>query len=125
MTVESKGLLESLSVFAMTLVSVAHVPLDLLSTDLEEDRVRLFSLVALYLIAAFCLVVGLVIAIILIVFILWESHRLLALSLVAGFFLLMGFAICGFAMHKTKTKPRLFSSSLSELLKDQQELDSR
>jgi uncharacterized membrane protein YqjE len=125
MSNNSKGLFGSLSTFATTLVNVAHTRLELLSTDLEEDRERLFSLVALYLIATFCLVVGLVIAIILIVFILWESHRLLALSLVAGFFLLMGFGICSFAMHKAKTKPRLFSASLSELLKDQQVLDSK
>ena len=125
MPIESKGLLESLGAFAASLVSVAHTRLELLSTDLEEDRARLFSLVVLYLIAAFCLVVGLVIAIVLIVFVLWQSHRLLALSLVAGFFLLTGLGIWRFAMHQTKSKPRLFSASLSELLKDQQELDSR
>ena len=124
MPIESKGLLESLSAFATTLVSVAYTRLELLSSDLEEDRARLFSLVLLYLIAAFCLVVGMVIAIVLIVFVLWQSHRLLALSLVAGFFLLTGLGIWSFAMHKTKTKPRVFSASLSELLKDQQELDS-
>lgn len=125
MPIESKGLLESLNAFATTLVSVAHTRLELLSTDLEEDRARLFSLVVLYLIAAFFLVVGLVIAIVLIVFVLWQNHRLLALALVAGFFLLTGLGIWSFAMHKTKTKPRIFSASLSELLKDQQELDSR
>jgi uncharacterized membrane protein YqjE len=121
----SKGLLDSLATLTNTLVSIAHTRLALLSTDLEEDRQRLFSLVVLYLIAAFCLVVGLVIAIILIVFILWEDHRLLALSLVAGYFVLMGLAVCGYALHKAKTKPRLFSASLTELLKDQQELDSK
>jgi uncharacterized membrane protein YqjE len=125
MTVESKGLLESLRAFATTLVGVAHTRLELLSTDLEEDRERLFSLIALYLVAAFCLVVGLVIAIILIVFILWEDHRLLALSSVAGFFVLAGLIACGFAMYKAKTKPKLFSASLLELLKDKDKLDSR
>jgi uncharacterized membrane protein YqjE len=119
-----KGLFESLSAFATTLLNVAHTRLKLLSIDLEEDRARIFSVVILYLIAAFCLVVGLVIAIILVVFMLWESHRLLALSLVAGFFLLTGLGLCAFAVHKIKTKPKLFSSSLSELLKDQHELDS-
>jgi uncharacterized membrane protein YqjE len=125
MAEEGNRLLDSLAVLTNTLVSAAHNRLDLLSNDLEEDRARLFSLVLLYLISAFSLVVGLVIAIILIVFILWESHRLLALSLVAGFFLLIGIAIAGYALHKTKTKPRLFSASLSELLKDQQELGTK
>ena len=125
MAVENKGLLESLSAFATTLVSVAHTRLELLSLDLEEDRAHLFSLVVQYLIAAFFLVVGFVITIILITFVLWENHRLFALSLMAGFFLLLGFGMAGYAVYKSKTKPRLFSASLSELVKDQQELDPR
>jgi uncharacterized membrane protein YqjE len=125
MAEENKGLLDSLATLATTLVSIAHTRLELLSTDLEEDRAHLFSLVVLYLIAAFCLVVGLVLAIVLTVFILWEDHRLLALSSVAGFFVLVGLLVYGFARHKTKTKPKLFSASLLELLKDQQSLDSR
>ena len=124
MPIESKSLFESLSAFVNTLVSAAHTRLELLSTDLEEDRARLFSLVVMYLIAAFCLVVGLVITIVLIIFVLWQSHRLIALSLVAAFFLLSGLGVWSYAMHKNKTNPRIFSASLSELLKDQQELDS-
>ncbi len=125
MAADDKGLFESLRVFATTLVTIAHTRLELLSLDFEEDRAHLFALVVQYLIAAFFLVVGLVIAIILIVFALWENHRLFALSLVAGFFLLMGFGIGCYAMYKSKTKPRLFSASLSELAKDQQALDSK
>lgn len=125
MVAENKGLLESLSAFASTLVSIAHSRLELLSLDLEEDRAHLFLLVVQYLIAAFFLVVGLVIAIILIVFVLWENHRLIALSLIAGFFLLTGLGMACYAMYKSKTKPRLFSASLSELVKDQQALDSK
>jgi uncharacterized membrane protein YqjE len=125
MAEESKGLIESLAAFATTLVGVVHTRLELLSTDFEEDRERLFSIVTLYLIAMFCLVVGLVLTIILIVYILWETHRLLALSSMAGFFLLAGLVLWGFATHKTKTKPKLFSASLLELLKDQEKLDGR
>jgi uncharacterized membrane protein YqjE len=125
MAEDSKGLLDSLAAFTSTLVGVAHTRLELLSTDLEEDRERLFSIVALYLTAMFFLVVGLVIAIVLIVFMLWEMHRLLALSLVAGFFLLAGSVMWGLAMRKTKSKPKLFSASLLELLKDKDKLDSR
>lgn len=124
MAVENKGLLESLTAFASTLVSVAHTRLELLSSDLEEDRAHLFLLLVQYLVAAFFLIIGLVIAIVLIVFVLWENHRLFALSLVAGGFLVMGLAIACYAIHKSKTKPKLFSASLSELVKDQQELNS-
>ena len=68
--------------------------------------------------------VGVVLVAILLAVIFWESHRLLALGLLAGFFLLVGLAVCGFAVRKAKTKPRLFLASLVELLKDGQRLGS-
>ncbi|MBS1132667.1 MAG: hypothetical protein H6R16_3669, partial [Proteobacteria bacterium] len=40
---ESKGLLESLTTLAATLVAIAHTRLDLLSSDLEEEREHLLS----------------------------------------------------------------------------------
>jgi uncharacterized membrane protein YqjE len=121
----SKGLFESLTVLATTLVAIAHTRLDLLSTDLEEEREHLLSLLVLTLAALFCLGVGVVLATILLVAVFWDTHRLLVLGLLAGFFLAVGMAAWGFAMRKAKTKPRLFAASLLELLKDRQQLDSR
>ena len=121
----SKGLLESLATLAATLVAIAHTRLDLLSADLEEDREHLLSLLVLTLAALFCLGVGVVLATILLVVAFWDTHRILALSGLAVFFLAAGMAAWMFAKHKARTKPRLFAASLSELLKDRQQLDSR
>lgn len=121
----SKGLLDSLTALAATLVAIAHTRLELLSTDLEEDREQLISLLVLALAALFCLGVGVVLASILLVVTFWDTHRLLVLGSLAGIFLLGGFATWGFAMHKFRTKPRLFAASMSELLKDGQQLGSR
>jgi uncharacterized membrane protein YqjE len=125
MTQESKGLLDSLSTLASTLVGIIHTRLALLSNDIEEDRERLFLQIILSIIAAFCLIVGFVLMIILIVFVLWEQHRLYALFSIAGFLILIGFGVGGFAMYKLKTKPKFFSASLTELLKDKERLNSR
>jgi uncharacterized membrane protein YqjE len=119
----SKGLLDSLTVLAGSLVSIAHTRLELLSIDLEEDRIHLLSVVLLSLAALFSLVVGVVLVAILLVVIFWESHRLLALGSLAGFFLVAGLVACGFVVRKAKTKPRLFTASLLELFKDSQQLD--
>jgi uncharacterized membrane protein YqjE len=124
MTEENKGLLDSLTAFSATLVSIVHTRLQLLSTEIEEDRTRLFSLVLLLVAALFCIVIGLVLATILIVFMLWETHRLLALTSVASLFLLAGFVISWLAIQKIKTKPKLFSTSLQELVKDKGALES-
>jgi uncharacterized membrane protein YqjE len=121
----SKGLLESLTILAGTLVAIAHTRLDLLSADLEEERAHLFSLLVLALAALLCLGIGVVLATILLVVAFWDAHRLLVLGALAGFFLAVGMAVLAFAMHKARTKPRLFAASLSELFKDRQQLISR
>jgi len=122
---ERKGLLDSLTMLAATLVAIAHTRLDLLSADLEEDRAHFLSLLVLTLAALFCLGVGVVLATLLLVVAFWDTHRLVALSTLAGFFLVVGMAAWMYAMHKTRTKPRLFAASLSELFKDRQQLVSR
>lgn len=122
---ESKGLLESLTVLVTTFVAIAHTRLELLSTDFEEDRQHLFSLLVLALAALFCLVVGVVLAAILLVTAFWDTHRLMVLGSLTGFFLAVGAAAWRLVTHKARTKPRLFAASLSELFKDQQQLDSR
>lgn len=122
---ESRGLLESLSTLAATLVAIVHTRLELLSADVEEDRVHVLSLLVLALAALFFIGVGVVLAAILLVVAFWDSHRLLALGLLAGFFLAAGVGAWAYALHKARTKPRLFAASLSELLKDRQQLVSR
>lgn len=121
----SKGLLDSLTMFAATLVAMAYTRFELLSVDLEEARENFFSLLVLSLAALFFLGVGMVLAAILLVVAFWDTHRLLALGLLAGFFLAVGIAAWIFARRKARTKPRLFAASLSELLKDRQQLVSR
>lgn len=122
---ESRGLLESLSTLTATLVAIAHTRLDLLSTDVEEDRVHVLSLLVLALAALFFIGLGVVLATILLVVAYWDSHRLLALGSLAGLFLAVGVGAWAYALHKARTKPRLFAASLSELLKDRQRLVSR
>lgn len=121
----SRGLLDSLTMFAATLVAMAQTRLELLSADLEEEREHFFSLLVLSLATLFFLGVGTVLAAILLVAVLWDTHRLLALGSLAGLFLAAGVAAGLFARHKAKTKPRLFAASLSELRKDRQQLVSR
>jgi uncharacterized membrane protein YqjE len=118
----STGLLDSLKTLAATLVAVAHTRLDLLASDLEEDRAHFFSLLVLALAALFFLGVGVVLATILLVVGFWDTHRLLVLGLLTGFFLAAGIAAWVIAMRKARSKPKLFAASMSELLKDRQQL---
>ena len=118
------GLFESLKALSGSLIGIVHTRLELLSTDIAEERARLTTLLVLGLIALFCLGVGVVLLTILIAVAFWESNRLAALGGLTGFFLAVGTGVAWLAMHKARTKPRLFEASLAELSKDRQQLTS-
>lgn len=122
---EPRGLLQALGDMAATLVAMLHTRLDLLSNDLEEDRERLLSLALTALGALFLLGVGVVLVALVLVALFWDGHRVLVLSLLALAFLATGFAAGVRARRLARTKPRVFTSSLAELFKDRQRLESR
>jgi len=97
----------------------------MLSTDIAEERAHLAALLALGLFALFCLGVSVVLLAILIVVALWDSHRLAALGGLAAFFLIDSAGLAWLAMHKARTRPKLFAASLAELSKDRQHLSGR
>jgi len=120
----SGGLFESLKNLSVSLVGVVHTRLELLSVDIAEERVHQTTLLVLGLLALFCFGVGVVLLSILIVVAFWETHRLAALGGLAGLFLATGGGVVWFALHKIRTKPKLFQASLAELVKDRQHLNS-
>ncbi len=119
----SQGLFESIKALTSTLVAIVHTRLELLSTDLEEDRERLMSLVILSLIALFSLVIAVVLVTITIVIAFWDSYRVLALASISGVFIIVGIATWLAAVRQAKKKPKIFAASLLELVKDRQHLD--
>lgn len=121
--VGSEGLLTSLKKLTSTLIALIYTRLDLLSTDMEEGRERLISLIITVFLSLFCLCFGVVLLAILMVMIFWDTHRLLVLSTMTGMFLLVGTVLCVNAISALKNMPRMFATSLAELAKDQQHLD--
>jgi len=118
------GLFESLKTLSGSVVGIVHTRLELLSTDIAEEREHLTILLLLGVVALFCLGVGVVLLAILIAVAFWESHRLAALGGLTGFFLIAGSGLAWLALHKARTKPRLFEASLAELSKDRQHISS-
>ena len=121
----SGGLFESLKTLTATLVAVGHTRLELLSTELEEERERLGAMLISTLVALFCFGLGAVLTALLLVVAFWETHRLLVVGLLAALFLAAGAAAWSFALNKARIKPRLFHASLSELAKDRERLRAR
>jgi len=56
---EAEGLLASLKTLALTLVGVVQTRLELLSTDIAEERARLTAILISVMAALFCLGFGL------------------------------------------------------------------
>ena len=124
-TQPAEGLLSSLKNLTVTLIAIIHTRLELLSTDLEEGRERLISLLAMIFVSLFCLCFGAVLLTLLIVVIFWETHRLLALGTLTGLFIAAGSVLSIMALRALKSMPRMFEASLAELVKDHQEIDSK
>ncbi|OZA06097.1 MAG: hypothetical protein B7X95_04155 [Methylophilaceae bacterium 17-44-8] len=120
---QSKGLFASLSGLGATLVAMMQTRLQLLANDLEEDSAHLLHIAKLTLIMLFCFGIAIILLTILISVIFWDSHRILVLSTLLGFFVISGLLIGAYTNSKIKQKPTLFASSLSELSKDWQSLD--
>jgi uncharacterized membrane protein YqjE len=117
-----QGLLASLSALAATFVAIVQTRLDLLSIDLEEERAHVFSLLVWMLAALCCLAIGLLLGALLLVAVFWDTHRLLVLGSLAGFFLVVGSAAWAVVRHKVNSKPRAFATTLGEFHKDRRQL---
>lgn len=115
---DTPGLLSSARAALVTLVEILRTRLQLLGLDLEEQGRRLIQVLALAMVAAFLVVIGVACAAMLITLWLWNSHPLLAAAFV--FVLLFGGA--GLAawgcLRRLHAPPRPFEASLQELDKD-------
>lgn len=97
---------------------------ELLSVEVEEEKNRLLRLLALGLTGIFCLAIGLAFLAVFLTVLLWDSHRLLALGIFSGLFLVLGGALLWAANH-ARSGPRPFAASLAELTQDRAALEPR
>lgn len=120
-----EGLFVSLKALSANLLGIVQTRLELLSTDIAEERERIVTLLVLALAALFSIGVGVVLLAILVVVALWESNRLFALGGMIVFFLMTGAIIGWVVLSRLRSSPRPFDASISELAKDRQELKAK
>ena len=117
-SVQRGGLLYSVRHLAQTLFGAAQTRLEILATEIEEERVRLEQLLLVALAAAFCLAMGIVLCAALVVVYYWDTHRLAAVGVLAVAFLGAGVALGLILRAKAKKRPKPFAVTRSELAKD-------
>lgn len=119
------GILQSLRNLAATLVELLRTRFELLATELEEERVRLLQLLFWAAAALFFFGVGILLLVVLLVAVFWDSHRILAIVVLATVFLAGGVGLAIGVRNRMQVRPRLFSASLEELERDKDQLRPR
>jgi uncharacterized membrane protein YqjE len=119
------GLLASLQQMLGSFTEILHTRLAILSTDLEEAGMLVGQLIVYVLVSILLLALGLLL---LTAFIIKASPEAYQLYVLGGFgllYLLLAVVFAWLVMHKLRTRPRQFSTTLSELNKDRIRLGSR
>ncbi|MBI5911230.1 MAG: phage holin family protein [Betaproteobacteria bacterium] len=119
------GLLHSIKHLAQTLLAAAQTRLEILATEIEEERVRLEQLLLIALAAAFCLGMAVVLSVAFVMIYFWDTHRLITVGMLAVTFLAMAAALGWILRIKAKTRPKPFAITRGELAKDRTMLRER
>lgn len=112
------GLLASAKAALGTALTLLQTRLQLLATELEEERQRLLALLLWGGVAVLALGAGLVFLAIFLTVLLWDSHRLLVLAVFAALFLLGGLLAALLARRLSVASGGIFAASLAELSQD-------
>jgi uncharacterized membrane protein YqjE len=116
------GLAGSITRLARTALAVLRTRLEILATEIEEERIRFAGLALVVAAIAFCLQMAVLLGVILMVVLLWETHRVVTLGVLSAGFLVTGVALYLWLRHRLRTRPRMFASTLGEFAKDEERL---
>ncbi len=112
----------SLRGLASTVLELVQIRLELLSIEAQEEVLRVGALLVYGAIAVAFLSLGVVLLALLITVALWDTHRLLALGVFTGLFLVTGGVAAWLARERVRSGTYLFSASVEELRQDREGL---
>jgi uncharacterized membrane protein YqjE len=119
------GLSALLKAALSTAVGALYTRLEIVSTEIEEERERLEEIVLVAIALAFCLCMGILLLSFLVAAYFWDTPARLYVLGGLGLFYLLGAAGFWVVLKiKIKNKPPLFATTMAELAKDRQALQS-
>jgi uncharacterized membrane protein YqjE len=124
-SVSRGGLFSSLRRLAGTGIGIVQTRLEILSSELEEERSRLGSILITCALALFGFFGAAVLFTVLIVVLLWDQYRVHALVALGLLFLLGGVSCWLSLRRQLRERPRFLAATLGEFGKDKRELSSR
>jgi len=117
-----EGLEGALRRIARALLGAIATRLEILSTELADERVNLTRLALVALTVLFCLQTGLMLAIVFIVLAVSPDNRLIAIGLTALALLLGSLGGVLWMRWWLKHRPPLFAATVAELRKDRERM---
>jgi len=114
------NLLRSLQNLGGSFLAIVQTRLELLSTEFEEEWLRLAGFALLAVAALFCVGAAIVLGVVFIVAAFWDSYRLSAIVGLGAAFVLIAIVLWRVLVMRYAAKPPLFAASLKELRKDRE-----
>jgi uncharacterized membrane protein YqjE len=112
-----EGLFAAIKNTLATLLSIGRTRIELLVTELEEEKLRLMSLWSKAIAAAFLMAVGVIMAVFCLALAFWE-HRVFVFGLFAAVFIGGALMLVASLRRQVAEPSKLFRTSLNELEAD-------
>jgi uncharacterized membrane protein YqjE len=116
------GLLNSLRRALSTLVEIVHDRVELISTELEEQKLRAARIAVASFLTLFFLSLAIIFGTLAVVVVFWETYRLAVLGSFAALYLALGVIAALVWRARSRARPRLLAATLAELRRDRDEL---
>ena len=121
---QSQGLSESLRQLLLNAIDMVHVRLELIETEIELEKRRLFDGALLAALAMVFLSVGILIMCGLIIVLFFENNKVAASLSLSGLFLVLAALLIAKSRMSLKNSDGVFMNSKNELRNDQASLKS-
>ena len=119
------GLFASIAQMLATVIGIAQTRLELLTTELQEEVHRVAEIVVYSVIALLSAGAGMFLLALVVIFLFWDTHRVLAAVSVTGVFFLIA-VVAGLILRaKVRAKPPMLDATIAELKKDRASLMSK
>lgn len=124
-TTRESGFFSSLKQLLGTTLEIAQVRLELVGTEVELEKRRIFDGLLWGALALLCLSVGLALFCGFVILLFWEGYRLAAVGILALLFSGAGTFLALQAKKRMRNPQTMFSASLNELKQDQTGLQQK
>ena len=118
-----EGLLDSLRDLARTFLALLQNRLEIFASEIDEQRALLARIALLAAVAAFCLGLAIILGVLFVVVLFWDTNRLLAIGSLAGALGAAGVVALLMLRAAVRQRPRLLAATLAELRKDRAKLE--